>query len=99
MTDQHPPEQDPGQIPGRIKDIRVYRDSFIGMIVLACIPFLIFGALNVYGWVAALALFVIWVLILLQGTRWFMTYPRRVVWLGVLAFACWLAVVVVARTT
>lgn len=89
MTDQQP--------PGRIKDIRVYRDSFIGMIVLACIPFLIFGAFNVYGWVASLALFVVWALLLAQATRWFMPHPRRVIYLGVLAFACWLAVVVVAR--
>jgi hypothetical protein len=91
VTDQQP--------PGRIKDIRVYRDSFIGMTVLACIPFLIFGALPVYGWWAAIGMFLVWALILFQGTREFMPRPRRVIWLSVFAFAIWLAVVLIARAT
>ncbi|MET3963426.1 hypothetical protein ABIE44_003360 [Marmoricola sp. OAE513] len=86
MTDQEP--------PGRIKDIRVYRDSFVGMAMLACTPFLIFGALQVYGWWAAIAMFVAWALILFQGTRWFMPHPRRVIYLGLLSFAIWTVVVV-----
>ena len=87
MTDQQP--------PGRIKDIRVYRDSFIGMAMLACAPFLIFGALEVYGWWVAIAMFVVWALILAQGTRWFMPHPRWVIGLGLLAFAMWTVVVLV----
>lgn len=89
MSDQLP--------PGRIKDIRVYRDSFAGMCLLACIPFLIFGALGVYGWWPAIALFLIWAVVLAQATRWFMPHPRWVIGAGVFTFACWLAVVVVAR--
>lgn len=91
MTDQQP--------PGRIKDIRVYRDSFVGIGILTCVPFLIFGAKPVYSWWAAIGMFVVWALLLAQGTRWFMSHPRRVVYLGVAGCALWLVVVVIARTT
>ncbi len=84
MSDQLP--------PGRIKDIRVYRNSFIGMVLLACVPFLIFGALNAYGWGAAIAMFVGWVVLLAIGTRWFMPHPNRVLGLGILAIGIWVAV-------
>ena len=90
MPEHHEPE-------GRIKDIRVYRNSFIGMSMLACVPFLIFGALQVYGWFAAVGLFLLWVCLVLQGTRWFLPYPRRVIYLGLIGFASWTAVVLVAR--
>jgi hypothetical protein len=85
------------QPPGRIKDIRVYRDSFIGMAVLACVPFLIFGAVDVYGWWIAIAMVVVWGLILFQGTRWFMPHPRWVFGLGVVGLAMWTAVVLLTR--
>jgi hypothetical protein len=83
--------------PGRIKDIRVYRDSFVGMAILACVPFLIFGALQVYGWWAALAMFLAWTVLLAIGTRWFMPHPRRVVGLGLAAVGMWALVVVLNR--
>jgi len=81
---------------GRIKDIRVYRDSFIGMCLLACTPFLIFASIPTYGWWAAIAMFVVWTLFVVQGTRWFLPKPRGVIGLGVVAFLIWLAVVLVA---
>ena len=92
-----PDPLDPLEPGGRIKDIRVYRDSFIGMSMLACVPFLIFGALKVYGWLAAIGLFVLWVVLVAQGTRWFLPYPRRVIYLGLLGFAGWLGVVLLNR--
>ncbi|MCW2786726.1 MAG: hypothetical protein JWP74_3243 [Marmoricola sp.] len=85
------------QPPGRIKDISVYRDSFIGMAVLACTPFLIFGAISVYGWLAAVGLLLVWLVLLLLGTRWFMPHPRWVVGVGVVSMLCWLAVVLIAQ--
>ena len=89
---------EPGFEPERrSNDIRVYRDSFIGMSMLACVPFLIFGALKVYGWLAAIGLFVFWVLLVLQGTRWFLPYPRRVIYLALVGFASWTIVVLVSR--
>lgn len=89
MSDEQPPE--------RIKDIRVYRDSFIGMGILTCIPFLIFGSKPVYSWWAAIGMTVVWVFLLAQGTRWFMPHPRWVIYLGVAGFAMWLLVVVLNR--
>jgi hypothetical protein len=84
------------QPPGRIKDIRVYRDAFIGMAILACTPFLIFGAVEVYGWPAAFGLLLVWVILLVQGCRWFMAFPRRVIFLGLASMGVWLAVVLIA---
>lgn len=88
MSEQPGPPQGP-----RIKDIRVYRDSFVGMGLLACMPFLIFASIPTYGWWAALLLFVLWVLLVVQGTRWFLPKPRGVVGLGVASFLLWLAAV------
>jgi hypothetical protein len=90
---------EPGGPPERIKDISVYRNSFVGMALLACTPFLIFGALKVYGGWAATGMLVVWVALLVQGTRWFMTRPWGVALLGVAGFLLWLAVVVLARAT
>lgn len=78
---------------GRIHDIRDYRDSFIGMCVLACVPFLIFASIPNYGWWAAIGLFVVWVLMVFQGTRWFMTRPRAVMALAVVSFLLWLGAI------
>ena len=89
MTDQQPPQ--------RIKDIRVYRDSFIGMVMLTCVPFLIFGAKPVYSWWYAIGMFLVWMVLLVQGTRWFMPHPRGVIYLGLVGFAMWFAVVLVNR--
>lgn len=86
-----------GPPPERIKDIRVYRNSFIGMIILTCVPFLIFGSLAVYGWGWAVGMFLVWTVLLAQGTRWFMPHPNRVVGLGVVGLLMWTAVVVLNR--
>jgi hypothetical protein len=87
-------EQEP---PGRIKDIRVYRDSFIGLSMLACVPFLIFGALQVYGWLAAIGLFLLWLVLLSLGAAWFMRHPRWVIGLGLIGFGAWFVVVLLTR--
>jgi len=87
----------PYEPEGRIKDIRVYRESFIGMSMLACVPFLIFGALKVYGWPAAIGLFAFWLVLLRLGTLWFLPHPRRVIVLALVGFASWTAVVLLAR--
>jgi hypothetical protein len=84
------------QPPGRIKDIRVYRDAFIGMALFACTPFLIFGAIEVYHALVAIGLLAVWILLLALGTRWFMPHPRRVIFLGLLSMLCWLGVILIA---
>ena len=83
--------------PGRIRDIRVYRPSFVGMALLACTPFLIFGATSVYGAAATAVLTVVWLVLLVAGCRYFMSSPPRVAAVGVLSLLAWLVVVLVAK--
>jgi hypothetical protein len=85
------------QPPGRIRDIRRYRPSFVGMALLACTPFLIFGSAGVYGALATALLLLVWLVLVGLGCRWFMAAPRRVVVVALLSMLSWLVVVLVAR--
>jgi hypothetical protein len=82
---------------GRIQDIRVYRPSFVGMVLLVCTTFLIFAAASVYGALGTVVLVVVWLVLFGLGCRWFMPHPRRVVAVGVLSLAAWLLAVLVTR--
>jgi hypothetical protein len=81
---------------GRIRDIRAYRPSFVGMVVLVCTPFLIFGSASVYGRLATTLLAVAWLVLFGLGCRWFMARPWRVVVVAVLSVVCWLVAVLLA---
>jgi hypothetical protein len=83
--------------PHRIRDIRVYRPSFAGMVLLACTPFLVFGAAPAYGAAATVVLFLVWLVLFALGCRWFMSHPWRVVAVALLSMAAWLLVVLVAN--
>jgi len=82
---------------GRIRDIRVYRPSFVGMVLLVCTPFLIFGAAGAYGGWATFLLAVVWLVLFALGCRWFMSAPWRVVVVAVLSMLAWLVVVLVTQ--
>jgi hypothetical protein len=97
VSPEQAPEQAPEQPPGRIKDIRAYRESFVGMILMICSSFLIFGSASVYGVAGTLALSVLWLVFFAMACRWFMPRPRRVVVMGVLSIAAWLVAVLLAR--
>ena len=84
---------------GRIRDIRAYRPSFIGMVLLVCAPFLVLGSASVYGVWGTVALAVVWLVLFALGCRWFMPRPRRVLLVGVLSIVTWVAVVLVAAAT
>lgn len=86
----------PGE-PGRIRDIRVYRPSFVGTIILVCTPFLILGSAGVYGALATVLLTLVWLVLLGLGCFWFMSHPRRVVVVGLLSMLAWLVVVLLAQ--
>ena len=88
---------DDHEIPGRIRDIRAYRPSFVGMALLACAPFLVFGAASVYGAGATVVLALFWLVLLAVGFISFQAHPRRVLAAGVLSLVAWLVVVLVAR--
>lgn len=83
--------------PGWIRDIRVYRPSFLGMILLVCTPFLVIASAGVYGAVATIALMVVWLVLFAMGCRWFMPHPRRVVGVALLSMLAWLVAVLVAQ--
>jgi hypothetical protein len=78
---------------GRIKDIRAYRPSFVGMVLLVCTPFLIFGTGEVYGGLLTALLFVVWLVLFGLGCRWFVARPWRVVVVALLSMLAWLVVV------
>jgi hypothetical protein len=82
---------------GRIRDIRVYRPSFVGMVLLVCTTFLIFASASVYGALGIVVLVAVWLVLFGLGCRWFMPHPRRVVVVGVLSLVAWLVAVLVAR--
>jgi hypothetical protein len=82
---------------GRIKDIRAYRPSFVGMVILVCTPFLVFGSAKVYGALATTLLFLTWLALFGLGCRWFVSRPWRVVVVAVLSMLVWLVVVLLAR--
>lgn len=89
-------DDQPAEAPGRIRDIRVYRPSFVGMALLVCTPFLVLGAASVYGGLAATMLLVVWLLLFALGCRWFMRRPWRVLGVALLSLLCWLVVVLAA---
>jgi hypothetical protein len=60
---------------------------------MACVLFLVLASgLVAPGWAVA-GLTVVWVVLLVLGTRWFMTRPRRVALLPVVMLVVWAAVV------
>jgi hypothetical protein len=85
------------QPPGRIRDIRAYRPSCVGMVLLVCVPFLIFGTTSVYGAGGTVALTFVWLVLFAMGCRWFMPNPWRVVVVAVLSIVAWVVVVLLAR--
>lgn len=82
---------------GRIRDIRRYRPSFVGMVLLVCTPFLIIGSAGVYGVVGTVLLAVVWLVLFGLGCRWFMSAPRLVVVVALLSMLAWLVAVLVAN--
>lgn len=87
----------PERRTGRIQDIRPYRPSFVGMVLLVCTLFLVFGAAPVYGVWGTILLCLVWLVLFGLGCRWFVAQPSRVVMVGVLSMLAWLAAVLVAR--
>jgi hypothetical protein len=87
-------DQQPG---GRIQDIRAYRPSFVGMVLLVCAPFLVLGTTELYGGVGRVVLMAVWLVMFVLGCRWFMSHPWRVVVVAVLSILAWVVAVLLAR--
>jgi len=63
--------------------------GFVGMGGMACTLFLVLGTAVVAPWWVTLLLVVLWLVLLVVGTRWFVPHPTRVAWLPVVVFAVW----------
>jgi hypothetical protein len=81
----------------RIRDIRAYRPSFVGMVLLVCIPFLVLGSASAYGAGVTVALMAGWFVLFAMGCRWFASRPRRVVVVAVLGLLGWTLAAVLAN--
>ena len=68
------------------------RGNLIGMAGMAMMLFLILASGAVIPWWGIVALTLVWIAALVQGTRWFMTRPGRVVALAVGMLVLWLVV-------
>lgn len=84
----HAPELDPER-----PDARPVLGSFIGMGGLACVLFVVLTSSGIAPWWALVLLTLVWLVLFLLGTRWFMRRPRRVAALPVVMLAVWLATV------
>lgn len=82
---------------GPLRDIRVYRNSFLGIGVLACDAFLIFATWPLYGAAGALPQAALWLALLGLGCAWFTRRPAGVLALGLVSMAVWVGVVLLNR--
>ena len=72
--------------------------GFVGMGAMACVLFLDLGTAGVAPWWVTLLFVLLWLLLLLVATRWFLPHPRRVPLLPLVAFLVWLATIVLGTT-
>jgi hypothetical protein len=73
-------------------DARPQRVAFIGMAGMAMVLFLILASGTVIPWWGLTGLSLVWLGALVQGTRWFMRHPGRVLALAVGMLLLWLVV-------
>jgi hypothetical protein len=71
-------------------DARPYRSSFIGMIGMAMMLFIILASGAVLPWYVIAGLTVVWLLALARGARWFLESPTKVLMLPLLVLLLWL---------
>ncbi len=86
MTD---PAADRPPKPERLTDARHLIGSFIGMIGMACTLFLVLASGLVAPAWAVVVLALVWLVLFVIGTRWFMHHPWRVAALPVVMLAVW----------
>ena len=77
----------------RPSDARHLIGSFIGMIGMACVLFVVLASGLVAPLWAVVLMTVVWLVAFVVATRWFMHHPWRVAVLPVGVLAVWLAAV------
>lgn len=90
----NPPDQSgPQSRPERLPDARHLLGSFIGMCGMASVLFLVLASGLVAPAWAVVALTVVWLVLFVIGTRWFMHHPWRVAALPVVMLVVWVATI------
>lgn len=69
---------------------------FVGIGGLACLGFLYGGSLIFLPWWVVAILYVLWLPLMVTGTRWFAVRPKGVIWLAVAGVVTWLVAVLAA---
>jgi hypothetical protein len=77
----------------RPADARHLIGSFIGMTGMACVLFVVLASGLVAPLWAVALMSLVWLVLLVVGTRWFMTHPWRVAALPVVVLVVWFAAV------
>jgi hypothetical protein len=72
--------------------------GFVGMGGLACVLFLDLGTAGIAPWWVTLLFVLLWLVLLVVATRWFVPRPERVPWLAVVAFVVWLPTIVLGTS-
>jgi hypothetical protein len=68
--------------------------GFVGMGAMACVLFLDLATANIAPWWVTVLFVVLWLLLFVQATRWFLPHPRRVPLLPAIGFVVWMATIV-----
>ena len=77
----------------RPADARHLIGSFIGMTGMACVLFVVLASGLVAPLWAVALMSLVWLVLLVVGTRWFMRHPWRVAALPVVVLVVWFAAV------
>ena len=85
-------------VDDRPADARHLLGSFIGMIGMACVLFVILASGLVAPWWAVASMSLVLLVAFVVGTRWFMTHPWRVAALPFVLLAVWIAAVAAGGT-
>jgi hypothetical protein len=67
--------------------------GFVGMGALACVLFIDLGTADIAPWWVTLLFVLLWLVLLVIGTRWFVPRPRRVPLLALVGFVVWLVTI------
>ena len=73
--------------------------GFVGLGGMACVLFLDLGTANVAPWWVTVLFLLLWVVLFVLATRWFVPRPTWVPWLPLGAFVIWLPTIVLGTRT
>ena len=62
---------------------------------MACVLFLDLGTAGVAPWWVTTAFVLLWLVLFVVATRWFLPLPRRVPWLALAGFLVWLTTILI----